>query len=32
MTVGSRAHDRLSGDSAAGARPVFYDEWLTQPF
>jgi hypothetical protein len=32
MTVGRRAHDRLSGDTAASACPVFDEEGLAEAF
>jgi hypothetical protein len=32
MAVRGRAHDRLGGDIAAGARSVFNNERLTEPF
>ena len=31
VAVRRRAHDRLGGDIAAGARPVLDDEWLAEP-
>src|SRR3954454_2153892 len=31
VAVGRRVHDRLGGDVAAGAQPVFDDEWLAEP-
>ena len=31
VAVRRRAHDRLGGDVAAGARPVLDDEWLAEP-
>src|SRR6185437_12820857 len=31
VAVRRRAHDRLSGDIAACARPVLDDEWLAKP-
>jgi hypothetical protein len=32
MAIGRRTHDRLGGDIAASARPVFDYEWLAKPF